>query len=146
MDIVTGVLEFLATNIFGEVAILIGLITLVGLLLQRKPVEETVAGTLRATIGVIVLFIGVDIFSEGLTAFQTIVGSAVGLDPPQSTNTLGDFLGSHGGSFALIIAVGFLLHVLAVRLLKSRYVYLTGHQRFVSDGTITAYSAAILVR
>src|SRR5690625_2855995 len=114
MDIVTGVLEFLATNIFGEVAILIGLITLVGLLLQRKPVEETVAGTLRATIGVIVLFIGVDIFSEGLTAFQTIVGSAVGLDPPQSTNTLGDFLGSHGGSFALIIAVGFLLHVLAV--------------------------------
>jgi len=138
MDIVTGVLEFLATNIFGEVAILIGLITLVGLLLQRKPVEETVAGTLRATIGVIVLFIGVDIFSEGLTAFQTIVGSAVGLDPPQSTNTLGDFLGSHGGSFALIIAVGFLLHVLAVRLLKTRYVYLTGHQLFWIAVIITA--------
>jgi ascorbate PTS system EIIC component len=130
VQIVTDVLEFLAANIFSEVAILIGLITLVGLILQKAPFEDTVAGALRATIGVIVLFIGIDVFVAGLVAFQTIVGSAVGLDPPQATNTLGDFLGDQGGSVALMIAVGFLLHLLMVRILGTRYVYLTGHLLF----------------
>jgi ascorbate PTS system EIIC component len=130
MNIATDILEFLANNIFGEVAILIGLITLVGLVLQRLPIEDVVAGVLRATIGVIVLFIGVDVFVEGLVAFQTIVASAVGLEPPAADNTFADFSATHGGSFALIIAVGFLIHVLAVRILGTRYVYLTGHQLF----------------
>lgn len=141
MNVVTDVLEFLATNIFSEVAILIGLITVVGLLLQRTPLEDTVAGGIRATIGVIILFVGVDVFVEGLVAFQTIVGSAVGLDPPEATNTLGDFLGTHGGSVALIIAAGFLIHLVVVRLLSTRYVYLTGHLLF----WIAVVTAAALV-
>lgn len=141
MDIIIDVLEFIATNIFSEVAILIGLITVVGLLLQRTPIEDTVAGAIRATIGVIILFVGVDVFVEGLVAFQTIVGSAVGLEAPQATNTLGDFLGSHGGSIALIIAVGFLIHLVVVRLLGTRYVYLTGHLLF----WIAVITAAALV-
>ncbi|TCJ14822.1 PTS ascorbate transporter subunit IIC [Rubrobacter taiwanensis] len=130
MEVFADVLRFIATNIFNEVAILIGIITLIGLLLQRKPVEDVVAGALRATIGVIILFIGVDVFVQGLVAFQTIVASAVGLEPPEATNTLGDFLGTHGGTVALIITVGFFLHLLAVRLLDTRYVYLTGHLMF----------------
>jgi ascorbate PTS system EIIC component len=130
VDVITNILEFLANNIFGEVAILIGLITLVGLLLQRASIEDTVAGVLRSAIGVIILFIGVDVFVAGLVAFQTIVGSAVGLAPPEATNTFADFTETYGGSFALIIAVGFLLHVLLVRVLGTRYVYLTGHQLF----------------
>jgi len=130
VDIFADVLLFLANNIFSEVAILIGLITLVGLMLQRAPIEETVAGAIRATIGVIILFVGIDVFVGGLVSFQTIVGSAVGLDPPEATNTLGDFLGTHGGSIALVIALGFLIHLVVVRILNTRYVYLTGHLLF----------------
>ena len=141
MEIVTDVLQFIANNIFSEVAILIGLITIVGLVLQRTPIEDTVAGAIRATIGVIILFVGVDVFIEGLVAFQTIVGSAVGLEPPQATNTLGDFLGTHGGSIALIIALGFLVHLVVVRILNTRYVYLTGHLLF----WISVITAAALV-
>ncbi len=130
MDLLRDVLAFLANNLFNEVAVLIGLIALVGLLLQRKPSEEVVAGTLRATIGIYILFIGIDVFVGGLIAFQTIVASALGLDPPAATATLGDFLGSHGGTIALVITVAFLIHVLAVRVLNTRYVYLTGHLMF----------------
>lgn len=138
MEALGDVLRFLANNIFNEVAILIGLITLLGLLLQRKPSEEVVAGTLRATIGIYILFIGVDVFVGGLVAFQTIVSSAVGLDPPEATSTLGDFLGSHGGSIALVITVAFLIHVLAVRVFRTRYVYLTGHLMFWISVVVTA--------
>jgi PTS system ascorbate-specific IIC component len=142
VNVVTNVFEWIALNIFNEVAILIGLITLVGLVLQRKPVEDVVAGALRATVGVVILFIGIDVFVGGLTAFQTILGSAVGLDPPQAERTLGDFLGEYGSAIALIITVAFLLHIVAVRVLRTRFVYLTGHLMF----WISVVAAAALVQ
>ena len=138
MDVTRDVLQFVATNLFNEVSILIGLITLVGLALQRKPVEDVVGGAIRATIGVVILFIGVDVFTGGLSAFQTIVASAVGLDPPQASNTLDGFLGTHGGSVAMVITIGFVLHLLLVRVLRTRYVYLTGHLLFWMAVVITA--------
>lgn len=138
MQALQSILQFLANNLFNEVAVLIGLITLVGLLLQRKPIEDLIAGALRATIGVYILFIGVDVFVGGLISFQTIVSSAVGLSPPEAANTLGDFLGSHGGTIALVITVAFFLHVLVVRILQTRYVYLTGHLMFWISVIVTA--------
>ena len=138
MDLLRDVLAFLANNLFNEVAVLIGLIALLGLLLQRKPSEEVVAGTLRATIGIYILFIGVNVFVGGLVAFQTIVASAMGLDPPAATATLGDFLTSHGGTIALVITVAFFIHVLAVRAFNTRYVYLTGHLMFWISVVVTA--------
>lgn len=46
MDIVKDILTFIANNIFGQVPILIGLITFIGLALQRKRIEELIGGTL----------------------------------------------------------------------------------------------------
>ena len=144
MDVVTSVLRWFAENVFQEVAILIGLITMVGLILQRKPVEDVVAGAIRATVGVIILFIGIDVFVGGLIAFQTIVASAVGLEPPQAAQSLGDFLGQQGGTIALVITVGFLIHVVVVRLLTLRYVYLTGHLMFWISVITTAALVEVL--
>lgn len=125
------VLTWIANNIFNQVAILIGLITLVGLMLQRKKLEDVVAGALRATVGVITLFVGIDVFIGGLVAFQTIVGNAAGLQAPTASATLGDFLAGQGGTIALVITVGFFIHLLVVRLVPAaRYVYLTGHLMF----------------
>ncbi|PRX92172.1 PTS ascorbate transporter subunit IIC [Allonocardiopsis opalescens] len=139
METLQTILIWIANNIFGQVAILIGLITLVGLLLQRKPVEDVVGGALRSALGIVILFIGIDIFAGGLTAFQTIVSSAVGLEAPQSTNTLDGFLGTHGGTVALIITLGFVLHLALVAVFSSaRYVYLTGHLMFWISVVITA--------
>ena len=132
------VLEFIAVNLFNEVSILIGAITAIGLLLQRKPVEDVVGGAIRATIGIIILFIGVDVFVAGLASFQAIVASAVGLDPPSSNNTLDEFLGTHGSDVALVITLGFVVHLALVRVLKTRYVYLTGHLLFWMAVVITA--------
>lgn len=138
MEVLKNILLFLANNIFNEVGILIGLITLVGLLLQRKPIEELIAGALRATIGIYILTIGTNIFVGGLVSFQTIVSNAFGLTPPEATNTLGDFLGSHGGTIALVITVAFFLHILAVGIFKTDYVYLTGHLMFWISVLVTA--------
>jgi PTS system ascorbate-specific IIC component len=134
MDALRALLEFVANNILGQVPILIGLIVLVGLLLQRKSFRETIEGTVRAALGVQILFIGVGVFVAGLVAFQTIVSSAFRLTPPTSTNTLADFLAQRGGDITLIITVGFFFHLILVavlrRLFNVGFVYLTGHLMF----------------
>ncbi len=127
MEFIKNFLEFFANNIFNEVGILLGLITMIGLILQKKSFDEVIAGTLRAAIGIYILTIGTGIFVGGLVSYQTVVSNALGLTPPQATNTLGDFLGSHGGTVALIITVSFLIHLLMVGIFKTKYVYLTGH-------------------
>ncbi len=132
-------LTWIANNLFNQVAILIGFIVLLGYAVQRKRLEDVVAGALRATIGVLILFIGIDVFVGGLVAFQTILASAFHLQPPQATKTLGDFLKDHGGSIALIIAIGFFIHVLLVRIFPFfRYVYLTGHLMFWMSVVVAA--------
>ncbi|PSK91855.1 PTS system ascorbate-specific IIC component [Murinocardiopsis flavida] len=139
MDAVVNALIWIANNVFGQMAILIGIITLLGLVLQRKPIEDVVGGALRATLGIIILFVGIDLFTGGLTSFQAIVSSAVGLDPPASENTLEDFLKGYGGTVAMIITIGFLLHILLVAVFPAaRYVYLTGHLMFYVSVVITA--------
>ncbi|MCP9947502.1 PTS ascorbate transporter subunit IIC [Actinomadura madurae] len=140
MDVIKDILTFLADNVFGQVPILIGLITLIGLILQRKRFEDVFAGALRATIGVVILFIGVEVFTGGLTSFQTVLASAMGTTPPTADKTLADFLTDQGGTVALVITVAFLLHVLVVRLFPAaRYLYLTGHLMFwISTVTVAS--------
>ncbi len=130
MQVIQDILFFLANNIFQEVGILIGIFTLIGLWLQRKPIRQVVEGTLRSVIGIYVLFAGVDLFVGQLAAFQEVVASAVGAVPPEAEVTLGDFLATHGGTVALVIAAAFLVHLVLVLLIRTRYVYLTGHLMF----------------
>ncbi|GAA4287617.1 PTS ascorbate transporter subunit IIC [Georgenia daeguensis] len=145
MELLQDILTGIANNIFNQVPILIGLIALAGLLLQRKPVEAVVGGTIRAVVGVVILMLGVEIFVGGLVAFQAIVASAVGLEPPAATSTLNDFLGGQGSAVPLIIAVGFAIHVLLVRIFPAaRYVYLTGHLMFWMSIVIAASLVEVL--
>jgi PTS system ascorbate-specific IIC component len=135
-------LTWIANNLFNQVAILIGLIVLVGTAIQRKRFEDVFAAAIRATLGVLILFIGIDVFVGGLVSFQTIVSSAFRITPPKAAKTLGDFLSTYGSPVALIITIGFLIHVLLVRIVPFlRYVYLTGHLMF----WISVVVAAVLV-
>ena len=133
------VVRVITDNLFAQVSILIGLIALVGLILQRKPFDEVVAGALRATIGVVILNIGVEIFTGGLSSFQVIVSSAMGLDPPEATSTLAEFSAGSGSVVPLIIAGGFVVHLALVRIFPAaRFVYLTGHLMYWMSVVIAA--------
>lgn len=129
MDVLLTVVDAIINNLFSQVSLLIGLIAAIGLILQRKPIEEIVAGAMRATIGVVILNIGIDIFVGGLVSFQAIVSSALGLEPPTANSTLNDFTASDAGSAVpLIIAGGFVVHLIIVRFFPAaKFVYLTGH-------------------
>ncbi len=139
MSWIEDLVEVITNNLFSQVAVLIGIIAIVGLALQRKPFEQVVAGGLRATIGVVVLNIGVEIFVGGLTSFQTIVASALGLEPPTASATLSDFSAGQGSVVPLIIAGGFVVHLVFVRVFRAAtFVYLTGHLMYWMSVVIAA--------
>jgi PTS system ascorbate-specific IIC component len=139
MSAFEDIVEVITNNLFSQVAILIGIIAIVGLALQRKPVEQVIAGGLRATIGVVVLNIGVEIFVGGLASFQVIVASAMGLQPPAAQSTLTDFTAGQGSVVPLIIAGGFVVHLALVRMFRAaRFVYLTGHLMYWMSVVIAA--------
>lgn len=130
MDVVGSILQWIANNIFSQVPILIGIIALVGLILQGKPLEDVVAGTLRAVLGVVILFAGISVFIGGLVSFQSIVAAAFSMKPPSSTSSMTTFMSSFGPSVALIMAFGYFVHLMIVRIFNIRFVYLTGHLIF----------------
>ena len=119
MEFISQFAAALANNLFSQVAVLIGLIAMVGLILQRKPFEQVVGGAVRATLGVVVLNIGVEIFVKGLESFQAIVSSAFNITPPTSTSNMKTFLEEGGSVVPLVIALGFLIHLVLVALFKA---------------------------
>ena len=52
------VLRWITINIFGEASILIGLIVLLGLVLQKKSLADIVSGTLKGILGFLIIGAG----------------------------------------------------------------------------------------
>ena len=76
-------LEFII-NILSTPAILVGLMSLLGLALQRKPIEDIVKGTVKTIVGFLVLSAGASFLQSGsLNAFGV-------------TNNFGSASGTHG--------------------------------------------------
>jgi PTS system ascorbate-specific IIC component len=77
------ILNFIINEIFGQGAIFLAVIAMIGLLLQKKSFSEVVRGTLMTAIGFFVLNQGTGIITgksiDGLaTAFNTIMPTANG--------------------------------------------------------------------
>ena len=75
-----AVLQFVVYDILGEASLLIGLMAMVGLLIQRKPAEKVIAGTIEDHRGLFDLwnrFLG----GQGaLNGFQSLFVTAFGLE------------------------------------------------------------------
>ncbi len=127
-DILTEIVDFLVTNIISIPAFLVGLVVLIGLMVQKKSFSETVSGTVKTICGFLMISIGAGVFIEGLLSFQTLVTAAFKLPPYVPTGMgLDGFIASYGGYAALVMAVAFLIHLIVARISPFRNVYLTGH-------------------
>lgn len=63
------IIDFIV-NVLSTPAILVGLVSLLGLVLQKKPIEELVKGTLKTIVGFLVLSAGASFLQSGsLLAF-----------------------------------------------------------------------------
>jgi len=122
-----NVLNFVTNEIFGQGAIFLSLIALIGLLLQKKSFSEVVRGTMMTAIGFFILTQGTGIITgksiDGLaTAFNTIMPSASGL-PDIDMSQFGTEIG-------IVMLIAFVVNLLFARFTKWKSVFLTGHMLY----------------
>lgn len=126
------IIFWLADNVFGTPAILLGIIVLIGLLLQKKTASQRISGTFKAIIGFLIISAGASIIVGALTVFEPLWKEVFNLQG----ETLGQYMGQelfnteYGSAVTLAMTLGFLLNVLLARFTKLKYIYLTGHMMF----------------
>lgn len=116
---------------------MLGIVALIGLLIQRKDFDEIVEGTIKTMAGVIILFTAVDLLSGAISPISTMFGQVYALEG-QATVDFTQFLGEFGVQIVLVLVFGFLVNVLLARITPLKYVFLTGHILFWNAFMVTA--------
>ncbi|WP_411144687.1 PTS ascorbate transporter subunit IIC [Streptomyces sp. x-80] len=116
-------------DVFKEPSVVIGLIALLGLLLQRKSLSDTVKGTVKAFVGFLVLAAGAGVVSGALTPFGDMFQHAFGVQGvvPNNEAIVGEVLTEFGSQAALIFFFGMVVNVLLARFTRLKFIYLSGH-------------------
>ena len=139
MFILKAIWEFFATYILRQAPYMIGFITLLGYCLMGKKWYDTLAGTLKAIIGMLILNVG----SGGLTSnFRPILAglqarfnlTACVIDPYYGQNavTAGveEVFGKGFSQAMTLLLIAFIVNILLVRfnkITKCRTLFTTGH-------------------
>lgn len=110
-------------------AILVALIALLGLLLQRKPVSETVKGTLKTFVGFLVLTGGANVVTTSLSPFGEMFKQAFHVQGivPNNEAIVSVALKEFGTTTALIMFFGMVVNILIAAFTKFKHIFLTGH-------------------
>lgn len=143
------VLNFIVNDIFGQGAIFIALIAMIGLILQKKPFTEVVRGTAMTAIGFFILTTGTGIITgssvDGISqAFDAITPQAV-------ASTTVDISSLYGTQIGIVMILAFAINLLVARFTKWKSVFLTGHMLywfpfvFIAAGVDAGLSGAKLV-
>jgi PTS system ascorbate-specific IIC component len=123
-----AILNFIVQDIFGQGAIFIALIAMIGLILQKKPASEVIRGTAMTAIGFFILTTGTGIITgksiDGISsAFSAIMPQAV-----QSKTV--DISTDYGTEIGIVMILAFAINLLIARFTKWKSVFLTGHMLY----------------
>lgn len=123
-----AVLNFIINEIFGQGAIFLALIALIGLILQKKSFTDVVRGTMMTAIGFFVLSAG-----TGLVTGNSIDGLAKAFNTmlPQANASVSVDIGAqYGTQIGIVMVVAFLINILFARFTRWKSVFLTGHMLY----------------
>ena len=122
-------LEFII-NILSTPAILVGLMSLLGLALQRKPIEDIVKGTVKTIVGFLVLSAGASFLQSGsLNAFGDLFNYAFSMQGvvPNNEAIVSLALKDFATDTAYIMCLGMVFNIIMARFSRMHYIFLTGH-------------------
>ncbi|MCY8075184.1 PTS ascorbate transporter subunit IIC [Bacillus haynesii] len=119
----------LMMDVLSQPAVLIAAISLIGLLLQKKPANEIVKGTTKSFLGFIVISAGAGILVGSLEPFGKMFQAAFYVNGvvPNNEAIVAMALNEYGTATALIMFFGMLSNILIARFTRLKYIFLTGH-------------------
>ncbi|KMJ47089.1 PTS beta-glucoside transporter subunit IIBC [Xenorhabdus khoisanae] len=121
--------RFLMNDVLSEPAVLVGLIALIGLAVQKKPVTECITGTVKTILGFVILGAGAGLVVNALGGFATIFQHAFGIQGviPNNEAIVSIAQKSFGREMALIMFFAMIINILIARFTPWKFIFLTGH-------------------
>lgn len=116
-------------DFFSSPAILLGLVALIGLLLQRKALPDIIKGTVKTFVGFLVIGAGAEVLVGALNPFAQMFqyGFNVSGVVPNNEAIVALALSKYGSATAFIMMAGMLFNILIARFTRFKYIFLTGH-------------------
>lgn len=132
------------TDLLSQASVLIGLVTMIGLILQKKPINEVISGSMKAFIGFLLLNAGASVIVGSLEPFGVMFeqGFKVQGVVPNNEAIVALALQKYGTQTSLVMIFAFVVHVLIARLTPLKFIFLTGHHIFYMTCMITAILVA----
>jgi len=141
---------FITENILKNPPVLLGIIAMIGLIIQRKTFSEVVKGTLTAAFGMVILTAGVNMLVGTIAPINTAVQSQLGVEVTEGLSDI-TFTAEYGGTVGLAMFVGLIFHLLIARFTPVKTIFLTGHMLwwfpfvFVAAGVEAGLSGLLLI-
>lgn len=123
-----SVLNFIINEIFGQGAIFLAMIAMIGLILQKKSFSEIIRGTMMTAMGFFVLSTG-----TGLVTGNSIDGIAAAFNvmmPQAAEATSVDIGAMYGTEIGIVMILAFAINLIVARFTKWKSVFLTGHMLY----------------
>ncbi|MBC9708912.1 MAG: PTS ascorbate transporter subunit IIC [Enterococcus sp.] len=143
-------MNFISEHILKNPPVLLGLIAMLGLIIQRKSFSETVKGALTAAFGMVVLTAGVNMLVGTISPINVAVQTQLGVEVTEGLSDV-TFTAEYGGTVGLAMFLGLVIHLLIARFTPVKTIFLTGHMLwwfpfvFVAAGVEAGLSGGALI-
>ena len=116
-------------DILSVPAVLIGLVSMIGLIAQKKSLSDILKGSIKTIMGVLILGGGAGLAVGALTHFGMMFQFGFGINGvvPHNEAIVGMALKEYGTQTALIMAFGMVANILIARFTPLKFIFLTGH-------------------
>ncbi len=138
------ILMTFVTDFLGNATVLVGLMALVGLLLQKKSFPDVLTGLIKTMTGFIIFGIGAGAGVVALGNFQSLFATAFHLTgvTPLAEGITALAMKDFGIVTALIMVFGFVVNLIVARFTKFKYIFLTGqHNLFFAAMLAVVFGA-----
>ena len=126
MEILWGIIN----NFLTDSTILIGLVVLLGLIIQGKKLDQIIIGTMKAIMGIIILNTGAGVMSGVITNYLSpLLMESFNIEGlvPMTTSVVAIATEQYGATVAYIIVGAFIINLLLARFTPFKFIFLAGH-------------------
>ena len=135
MQTIWNLAYFVVFQLLGQASLLVGLMALIGLLLQKKSPSAVITGTTKTIVGFLIFGIGGGAAVGALSNFQQLFATGFNLQGvlPLAEAITGMAQKNLGTIITLIMVLGFCANLLIARVTKFKFIFLTGqHNLFLA--------------
>lgn len=131
-----NIFSFLIFQVLDQPALFLGLIAMVGLLLQKKKASAVFDGVIKTIVGLTVLGVGADIVGGSMSPLIDLLNKTLQINGvlPANEAAFAIAMETLASDIVLCFIIGFFLHLLLVRLIPNKTfknVYLTVHMMLI---------------